>query len=232
MFYHYLLSCYLSLNYSAAGIAERALTPSERRRMLDAADMLLLIGGRSKDRNRNRNADNRPKRKGYRPLRNRAIVYTLIETGMRRRAVTSLDVDGVDFKKATVSVEEKGGVIHSYHISREGLEAIKRYIKEELPIDYKKWNSPALFLTACTSPNGDGRMAVKLINSIWNEVSRIAGVEGKTPHSARHAMGKHIIEKTGNIAAVQRQLGHKNAVYSMQYAKITAEELGDVINDR
>jgi hypothetical protein len=24
--------------------------------------------------------------------------------------------------------------------------------------------------------------------------------------------GKHIIEKTGNVAAVQRQLGHKNAV--------------------
>ena len=39
-------------------------------------------------------------------------------------------------------------------------------------------------------------------------------------------MGKHIIEKTGNIAAVQRQLGHKNVAYSMQYSRITAEELG------
>ena len=45
-------------------------------------------------------------------------------------------------------------------------------------------------------------------------------------------MGKHIIEKTGNIAAVQRQLGHKNAVYSMQYARITKQELLDVIDDR
>jgi integrase len=41
-------------------------------------------------------------------------------------------------------------------------------------------------------------------------------------------MGRHIIEKTGNIAAVQRQLGHKNAVYSMQYARITDEELNRV----
>ena len=37
------------------------------------------------------------------------------------------------------------------------------------------------------------------------------------PHDARHAMGPHLIEKTGNIAAVQRQLGHTNAAYSIQH---------------
>jgi integrase len=67
---------------------------------------------------------------------------------------------------------------------------------------------------------------------VWNEVLEIAGVEDKTPHSARHAMGNHIMEKTGNVAAVQRQLGHKNAIYSMEYSRITAEELREVINDR
>ena len=59
-----------------------------------------------------------------------------------------------------------------------------------------------------------------------------AGVTDKTPHSARHAMGRHIIEKTGNVAAVQRQLGHKNAAYSLQYARITDEELNAVLDER
>jgi site-specific recombinase XerC len=36
----------------------------------------------------------------------------------------------------------------------------------------------------------------------------------KTPHSARHGMGVYIMEKTSNVAAVQRQLGHKNASFS------------------
>jgi site-specific recombinase XerD len=45
-------------------------------------------------------------------------------------------------------------------------------------------------------------------------------------------MGKHIMEKTGNIAVVHHQLGHKNVACSMQYSRITAEELRDVINDR
>jgi integrase len=72
---------------------ERALTPDERRRLLDAADHFSVLGGRSRDRRRwdIEFPDERPRRKGYRPWRNRAIIYTLIETGMRRE-LTSIDV--------------------------------------------------------------------------------------------------------------------------------------------
>jgi integrase len=211
---------------------ERALTSSERRKILDAADLLLQVGGRSKDRNRYRTVEQRPAHKAYRPLRNRAIVYTLIETGMRRAAITNLDLANIDWKQRALSVVEKGGATHSYSISKEGLDAIKDYAEKERPLDSAHWRSPALFLATPNNPRAKERLSVRTVNVIWDEVCKTAGVEGKTPHSARHAMGKHIIEKTGNIAAVQRQLGHKNAVYSMQYARITGEELRDVIDDR
>jgi len=209
---------------------ERALTQSEKRKMLDAADLMVEIGGRSKDRSRHRGGD-RPKRKGYRALRNRAIVYALVETGMRRAAARNLDLSDVDFKRGVLKVLEKGGVIHGYAISREGLQAIRDYVEQERPRDAEKWRSPALFLTPENNPLGDGRMNVKIVNEVWNEAAKLAGVEGKTPHSARHAMGKLIMERTGNVAAVQRQLGHRNAVYSMQYSRITSEELRDVLNN-
>lgn len=45
-------------------------------------------------------------------------------------------------------------------------------------------------------------------------------------------MGNHLIEKTGNVAAVQRHLGHKNVAYSMQYARVTKQEMLAVIDDR
>ena len=92
--------------------------------------------------------------------------------------------------------------------------------------------SPALFLSPCTNPNGNGRLTVKVVNDVWNEVCKVAGIEGRTPHSARRAMGRYIIEKTGNVAAVQRQLGHKNAAYSMQYSRITDEELNVILDGR
>jgi len=210
---------------------ERAISAKERRRILDAADFLAEEGGMSKDRHRFR-TKTRPKRKGYRGYRNRAIVYVLIETGMRRAAVTKIDLKDVDFKRHMIKVEEKGGLDHAYQISREGIEAVQAYIEHERVGDFDKWNSPSLFLSAASNPHGDGRLNERGINTLWDKICAAAGVEGKTPHSARHAMGRHIMEKTGNVAAIQRQLGHKNATYSLQYARITEKELDAALNDR
>ncbi len=211
---------------------ERALTPTERRRMLDFADQLIVNGGRSKDRNRYKDPTTRPIRKGYRAYRNRAIIYTLIETGMRRGAIPKTNLNSIDFKNKSISVQEKGGLVHSYKISNQGLQAIRDYLDRERDQDSEKNQSPALFLAATTKDSPNERLSSWTVNQIWNDVAKTAGIEGKTPHSARHAMGKHIIEKTGNIAAVQRQLGHKNAMYSMLYARITGKELESVLNDR
>ena len=48
---------------------ERALTKQERNRILDAADQLLLVGGRSRDRHRH-GGTTPPQRKSFRPYRN------------------------------------------------------------------------------------------------------------------------------------------------------------------
>jgi integrase len=215
---------------------ERALTESQRRKLLDAADHLPILGGRSRDRRRSKDvefADERPRRKGYRPWRNRAIVYCLIETGMRRAAVCNLDLSEVDFAQKSVTVREKGGQSHRYKISKEGAKAIQDYLREERGADQEMFpQSPALFLPPATVVNSSGRLTPRVVNTVWNEACRWANVKHKTPHAARHAMGRHIMNKTGNVAAVQRQLGHKNAAYSLQYARITDAELQDVVDER
>jgi len=131
-----------------------------------------------------------------------------------------------------LTVVEKGGATHTYQISREGAQAIQDYLTHERDQDAVRWPSPALFLAAATVPQGTGRLTVGVVNTVWNSACRIAQVQGRTPHSARHAMGKHIMDKTKNIAAVQRQLGHRQAAYAMQYARVTAVELGQVLEDR
>jgi len=41
------------------------------------------------------------------------------------------------------------------------------------------------------------------------------------------------MKKTGeNVAAVQRQLGHKNAAYSLQYSRVGDKELSLVLDDK
>jgi site-specific recombinase XerD len=92
---------------------ERALTPSEARRMLDASDMLLEIGGRSQDRKRYKNLRQRPVRKNFRPYRNRAIISLLIGSGMRVGGLCNLDLSGIDFAKKQATTIEKGNKQHT-----------------------------------------------------------------------------------------------------------------------
>ena len=112
------------------------------------------------------------------------------------------------------------------------MQAIADYLGHERAGDASEFTSQALFLAAGTSKNSNGRLSSAAINGIWNQVCRAAGVEGKTPHSARHAMGRHIMEKTGNAAAVARQLKHKNLSYSLQYSRVTADEMASILNER
>ena len=90
-------------------------------------------------------------------------------------------------------------------------------------------HSPALFLPPETVTGSSGRLTPRVINTVWNEACRWANVKGKTPHAARHAMGRHLVKKTGNVAAVQHQLGHRNATYTLQYARPSFAEMEDAI---
>ncbi|KJS01880.1 MAG: hypothetical protein VR65_07265 [Desulfobulbaceae bacterium BRH_c16a] len=81
------------------------MTKQERKQILDAADRLLLVG-RSRDRHRHGGV--KPlQRKSFRPYRNRAIVYTVIETGMRRAAITNLNLMDIDFDRRILAVMER-----------------------------------------------------------------------------------------------------------------------------
>ena len=45
-------------------------------------------------------------------------------------------------------------------------------------------------------------------------------------------MGVHIVNKTGNPRAAQRQLGHKNPSTTMQYLQFTQGELQALLDER
>lgn len=84
---------------------EWAITPQERARILDAADLLRHHTVR-KDRSRFRGSE-RPASSRGRPWRNRAITYILLETGMRRAAVVAINIADIDFAASAITVEEK-----------------------------------------------------------------------------------------------------------------------------
>src|ERR1035437_6195877 len=137
---------------------------------------------------------------------------------MRRAAVKNINIADVDFERRSIRTLEKGGASHTYTISQQGLNTIKDYVDKERNIDTATYDSQVLFLPVAIS-NLTGRLHANAINDVWNQTCKLADVHGRTPHCARHAMGKFLMESTGNVEAVQRQLGHKNASYSIAYSR-------------
>jgi integrase len=73
---------------------------------------------------------------------------------MRRQAIAQLNVSDVDQRKKDLTVVEKGGLQHTYEISKEGLDAIADYLKHERKGDDRHWRSPVLFLPAANVASG------------------------------------------------------------------------------
>ena len=123
-------------------------------------------------------------------------------------------------------------------LSKEGMAAIQDYLDHEREADYNKWQSPALFLSPHSNPHGfrdnpadNGRLNTKAINNIWSEVCKVAEVSERTPHSARHGMGVYLANKKG-IAAAGRQLQHENKIYTIEYSRVTNQELQEALDER
>jgi len=144
--------------------------------------------------------------------------------------VTRLDLTWVDLGGRRLTVVEKGGATHTYQISREGAHAIQAYLARERAQDTARWPSPALFLTA--APGCPGARAAHGPSDQYGLeccLSRRQG--GATPHSARHAMGKHIIAKTGIL---RRCNSNSDTGRRVRDANMPgrAAELGRVLDDR
>ena len=194
-----------------------------------------MIGGRSRDRRRHRDIDlpdERPRRRGYRPWRNRAIIYSLIETGIRRAAVTNIDLQTVDPARHTLLISEKGGQQRKCRISREGC-------GRSATISAKNGagmrSPPARGRPLPPRRHGRQQPRPPVPDADQPRLERglpFARVKHRTPHSARHAMGVHLVKKTGNPRTAQRQLGHKNPSTTMQYMQFTGEEMQDALDDR
>ena len=192
---------------------------------------------RSKDLNRYKiNAP--PLRKTARPARDYAIFALLKGSGLRVQAVCNLNADQVGSRRL-VGVREKGSQERNVVISREAYQSIKNYLAAERRKDSNEWEgATALFLsipqTKRRMGGATGRMDASSLRRVIRKISlRALGEEGAKdihPHLFRHHIG-YVMEKKGGITAVQRQLGHRNLLYSSVYCQKTDEELEKLLDE-
>lgn len=161
-----------------------------------------------------RNVVNQIKRElNLAPIREQAIVNTLLRTGMRVSELVALDRSDVQLdgreEKRFIRVRGKGNKERLVPVTIELKHILERYLET------RRDNHPALFIT---EKGKIERLSVR-------QVQRICQKYGTHPHQLRHTFGhKHAKEGTP-LTTLATIMGHNDATMTMRYSKPTLEEM-------
>lgn len=219
----------------------KALTEAQLRSLINLLDRLerfYVLKGRASAVD-----PNPPLRKNARPKRDRAIVYLLLATGIRREMLVNLDLDQLqpndpDMLRAgrvfkLNRIRGKGRTeSRKVVIDKDAREALADYLEFERPLDAQP-NSKALFISGPTANEGNGRLSVGRINRIlkkigsWHDAEQTDPermIQPLAPHDFRHTYAVYLAIRTGGSKILlQRELGHGNDRYLETYTNFPGE---------
>lgn len=130
-----------------------------------------------------------------------AFCEILIHTGMRRGELLSITQENVDGDYIRLW-KTKTGKARSVPMSARAKELVQQYVPFNL--------------------------SEHQINEAWNKAKKKMGLEHDNDfvlHTLRHTTATRMLKRTGNIAIVQRMLGHAKITTTMRYAHIADDQL-------
>jgi integrase len=213
----------------------RALTEAQIRTLKNVLDRLERFHQHKGRRRRGAGGLHRHAR----PLRDRAMVYLLLATGLRREELVRLDVTQLTphsptglraAKTAKISgVRGKGRTSRHLHLSADARAALADYLEHERSRDTGDQQASALFLSAASigSRRPDGRLSPRAVNLICEQIGRWHDAEHPDPtrhlsplrpHDLRHSFAYRLSDQTNHDAyELQRRLGHQSQRYIARY---------------
>ena len=216
----------------------RALSADQVRSLKNLCDRLPRLHERKGRRWAREDGEPVPTHAHSRPWRDRAIVYVLLSTGLRREELVRLDLgqlappdaDGLrKARRARLSgVRGKGGSERHVFLSSDARTAVADYFERERHVD-KTEAASAMFLTAATirSRSAGGRLSPRAVNLVLARIGSLHDAEVTDParrisplrpHDLRHTFAFNLAEVTGaDSFELERRLGHRSARYIARY---------------
>jgi integrase/recombinase XerC/integrase/recombinase XerD len=161
-------------------------------------------------------------------VRDRAALETLYSAGCRVAELVGLDVTDLDLRQGTARVLGKGRKERFVFLGREAVQALRDYLPRR-----------AAHLGA-REVSEDGRRAL-LLNNLGERVTdrgvryRLARLlvttpirKRVTPHTFRHSMATHVLDRGADIRVVQELLGHASLSTTQVYTHVGLSRLASV----
>jgi len=168
-------------------------------------------------------------------LRDRALLITLADTGLRVSEITSLKRGDIDFNEARAVIIGKGNKQAVVRFSSRSLDVIRDYLRARGKQDGKH-GVPLDTLPVFTRHDQRGMsrpLAGISAHTGWAIVKRVViealGEEGRdikiTPHSFRHYFVTKVLKETDNLRIAQLLARHSSIATTQRYVHVQSTEL-------
>jgi integrase/recombinase XerD len=148
--------------------------------------------------------------------RNRAMIYLLIDTGIRADELCSLKIYQVDLKNRRITVMGKGSKQRMVPFSNRTGQILWRYLstrKNDLAADF-------MFVTKEGRSLDRGQL-LKIMTRIGNR----AGIIGMNVHRFRHTFAINYLRNGGDAYTLQMMLGHSSMDMVRHYLALAQADL-------
>ena len=155
----------------------------------------------------------------FEDVRDRTVIMTFYETGIRLSELIGLDDSMVDFSNRQLKVTGKRNKQRVIPFGEELLATLRDYMK----CRDKEANrqSEALFVSA----KGQRMTSSQVREAVRKNLSKVCTLKKRTPHVLRHTFATAMLNNKAGIESVKKLLGHESLSTTEIYTHTTFEQL-------
>ena len=156
--------------------------------------------------------------KDFLAVRNRLIIETIYQTGLRRAEVASLETQQVDLKSMSLRVVGKG---RKERIVPFG-EALKKQMDAYLTLKKRKVGQSRYFFVTLKCRPLSGADVYQVVHKA---LSVVPGLPRRGAHTLRHSFATEMLNAGAPITSIKELLGHSNLETTTRYTHTSFEQL-------
>ena len=155
----------------------------------------------------------------FEDVRDRMVIMTFYETGIRLSELIGLDDSMVDFSNRQLKVTGKRNKQRVIPLGEELLATLRDYMKcRDKGVDRQ---SEALFVSA----KGQRMTSSQVREGVRKNLSKVCTLKKRTPHVLRHTFATAMLNNKAGIESVKKLLGHESLSTTEIYTHTTFEQL-------
>ena len=155
----------------------------------------------------------------FEDVRDRTVIMTFYETGIRLSELIGLDDSMVDFSNRQLKVTGKRNKQRVIPFGEELLATFRDYMKcRDKEVNRQ---SEALFVSA----KGQRMTSSQVREGVKRNLSKVCTLKKRTPHVLRHTFATAMLNNKAGIESVKKLLGHESLSTTEIYTHTTFEQL-------